>query len=94
MTRYFRSHADTYEAIRSQLDRAWGYPNEATKTQTAIPPADTLPRDASGRVYLAISAEYCEFILPSQMLPELLASGAVIEVTAEEYAALFNDPGE
>jgi hypothetical protein len=36
-----------------------------------------------------ISPEYCNFILPGQMLPQLLASGAVEEVTQADYAALL-----
>ena len=90
--RYFRSTAAVYESIRSQLDAAWGYPNAETKTLTAIPPVGELPADQQGRVYLAISAAYCEYVLPSQMLPELLASGAVEELTAAEYAAVFPPP--
>lgn len=86
--RYFRSTADVYEQIRATLDAAYGYPNEATKTETAIPPADTLPRDESGRVYLGISSEYCDYILPSQMLGEMLASGAVEEISPEVYATV------
>lgn len=90
--RYFRSAPAVYERIRSQLDAAWGYPNAETKTLTAIPPVSELPTDDQGRVYLAISAAYCDYILPSQMLPELLASGAVEELTAAEYAAVFPTP--
>lgn len=89
MRRYFRSTAAVYESIRSQLDAAWGYPNAETKTLTAIPPAADLPADPQGRVYLAISAEYCDYILPSQMLPELIASGAVEEIDAAAYAAVL-----
>lgn len=85
--RYFRSLPTVYESIRSRLDAAWGYPNDETKTLTAIPPAAELPVDQQGRVYLAIDAAYCDYILPSQMLPELLASGAVEELTAAEYEA-------
>jgi hypothetical protein len=48
-----------------------------------------LPADAQGRVYLAISQEYCDYILPSEMLPQLLASGAVEEVTAAVYQAVL-----
>ena len=87
MLRYFRSTAAVYESIRSQLDAAWGYPNAETKTLTAIPPVGELPADGQGRVYLAISAAYCDYILPSQMLPELLASGAVEEIDREAYMA-------
>lgn len=87
MMRYFRTTPATYEAIRAQLDSAWGYPSAATATETAIPPASTLPSDSQGRVYLAVETEYCEFILPSQMLPQLLASGAVEEVDEATYRA-------
>ena len=87
--RYFRSTPAVYEQVRSTLDAAWGYPNAETKTLTAIPPAGELPSDDQGRVYLAISAEYCDFILPSEMLPELLASGAVEEIDAAAYAAVL-----
>lgn len=92
MLRYFRSAAAVYESIRSQLDAAWGYPNAETKTLTAIPPVGELPADGQGRVYLAISAAYCDYILPSQMLPELLASRAVEEIDAAEYEAVFPTP--
>lgn len=87
--RYFRSLPTVYESIRSRLDAAWGYPNAETKTQTAIPPASELPMDGQGRVYLAISDDYCGYILPSEMLPQLLASGAVEEISEAEYFATF-----
>ncbi len=85
--RYFRSTVAVYAAICQQLDAAYGYPNEATKTLRTLPLAEELPADAQGRVYLAISADYCEYVLPSQLLPELLASGAVEEIDAETYQA-------
>lgn len=87
--RYFRSLPEVHEAVRSQLDAAWGYPAADGKTLTAIAPASGLPADGQGRVYLAISAEYCEYVLPSEMLPQLLASGAVEEVDAAAYAAVL-----
>ena len=87
--RYFRSTPAVYGSICSQLDAAYGYPNAETKTERALPLAADLPADAQGRVYLAISAEYCEYILPSEMLPQLLASGAVEEVDAATYAAVL-----
>lgn len=89
MTRFFRSTPATYEAIRSQLDSAWGYPNDATQTETAIPPAGELAKDSEGRVYLSISAAYCDYILPSQMLPELIATGAVEEIDESAYLAIL-----
>jgi hypothetical protein len=89
MTRYFRSADSVYEAIRSQLDAAWGYPNAETKTLTALPPASQCLHDSQGRVYLAISAGYCEYVLPSQMLPELIATGAVEEIDEAAYRAVL-----
>lgn len=83
-----------YEAIRAQLDSAWGYPSAATKTLTAIPPAADLPCDDQGRVYLAISSEYCDYVLPSQMLPQLLASGAVEEIGEAAYLAVASPQQE
>jgi len=71
-----------------QLDAAYGYPNAATKTERALPLVSELPTDSSGRIYLAVDAEYCDYILPSEMLPQLLASGAVEEVDAATYSAL------
>jgi hypothetical protein len=87
--RYFCSTPAVYAAICSQLDAAYGYPNAETKTERALPMAESLPTDAQGRVYLAISAEYCDYILPSEMLPQLIASGAVEEVDAAAYSVLL-----
>ena len=87
--RHFRSTPAVYASICAQLDAAYGYPNEATKTLRTLPMSADLPTDAQGRVYLAISAEYCDYILPSEMLPQLLASGAVEEVDAAADAALL-----
>lgn len=90
--RYFRSDAATYESVRAQLDAAYGYPNAQTKTETAIPPAAKLPSDSRGRVYLVISEYYCNFILPAELLPQLIASGSVEELTATQYRSVFPSP--
>ena len=87
--RYFRSTPAVYASICGQLDAAYGYPNAETKTERTLPLVDALPADGQGRVYLAISSEYCDYILPGQMLPDLIASGAVEEVDAATYAALL-----
>jgi hypothetical protein len=87
--KYFRSTPDVYGLICSQLDAAYGYPDADTKTLRALPMADDLASDSEGRVYLAISGEYCQYVLPSQLLPQLLASGAVEEITAAEYMAVM-----
>jgi hypothetical protein len=87
--KYFRSSPAVYEEICGQLDKAYGYPNAETKTERALPSASVLPSDNQGRVYLAIQTYYCDFVLPSQLLPQLLASGAVEEITAAEYMAVM-----
>ena len=87
--RFFRSTPAVYADICAQLDAAYGYPNAETKTERALPLAANLPADGQGRVYLAVDAAYCDYILPGQMLPELLASGAVEEVDAAIYSALL-----
>jgi hypothetical protein len=85
--RYFRSTPAVYASICAQLDAAYGYPNAATKTARTLPLVADLPSDDQGRVYLAVAADYCEFVLPSQMLPELIALGLVDEITHAEYHA-------
>lgn len=86
-TRYFRAAPAVYASVCAQLDAAYGYPNSETKTERTLPLASDLPSDGDGRVYLAISADYCDFVLPSQMLPQLLASGAVKEIDEATYRA-------
>jgi len=87
--RYFRAAPAVYASICSQLDAAYGYPNAETKTQRTLPLGAELPTDAAGRVYLAVSQDYCDYILPSQMLPDLLAGGAVEEIKAAQYEAVL-----
>lgn len=92
MNRYFGSTPAVYAAICTQLDAAYGYPNYETRTLRTLPPDGELPRDAQGRVYLVVDERFCEFELPSQLLPELLATGAVEEVSEAAYLALLPVP--
>lgn len=85
--RYFRALPAVYAEICAQLDAAYGYPNAETKTERTLPLVGDLPTDSQGRVYLAVSAAYCDYILPGQMLPDLLSSGAVTELTEAQYRA-------
>lgn len=87
--RYFRSSVAVYLSICGQLDAAYGYPNTSTKTARALPLASELPNDSTGRVYLAVTAAESQYILPSQLLPQLLANGAVEEITAAEYQSVL-----
>lgn len=83
--RYFRATTAVYADICAQLDAAYGYPNAEAKTERTLPLFAELPTDAEGRVYLAVDAAYCDFILPGQMLPDLIASGAVEEISEAVY---------
>lgn len=89
MIRYFRATAPVYESVCRQLDAAYGYPQPGSLTDRTLPLVADLPSDDQGRVCLSIAADYCEYALPSQMLADLLASGAVEEIDAETYHAAF-----
>jgi hypothetical protein len=86
--RYFRTASDeVYEQARLTLDAAWGHPNEETKTVTCIDPAAVAPRDAQGRIVLAVNTEFTQFPAAAAILPGLLASGAVEEIDLATYTA-------
>jgi hypothetical protein len=89
--RFFRSDETTYEAIRLQLDAAWGHgPN--TGATTCYEPFATALRDAGGRALLAVAAKFCDFESVSALLPGLLASGAVEEIDAETFFTAIQKP--
>ena len=72
-----------YEQIRLSLDAAWGH----APPTTCVDPAAVAPRDADGRILLSVRPEFVAFAAVAAVLPGLLASGVVEEITAEEYAA-------
>ncbi len=82
--RYFRAAEQVYEQARAALDAAWGHPGPVA--ETCFEPAATAPRDAAGRVLLAVVAEFCEYESVAALLPGLLASGAVEEISGVVYA--------
>ena len=86
MKRFFRTaDAALYESIRLQLDSAWGHPTPDGRTLTCIDPAAVAPRDEQGRILLALRPTFVEYEPAATLLSELLASGAVEEITADEY---------
>lgn len=91
--KFFRCNAadDLYEQARATLDAAWGKPN-AQGSNTCIEPAATAPRDGSGRIVLAVHDEFCAYTVAVDLLPELLASGAVSEIDEATYRAVFPKP--
>jgi hypothetical protein len=76
-----------YEQVRSSLDAAWGHPTPSGLTVTCIEPAATAPRDGQGRIVLAVHDEFVEFPAAAAVLPDLLASGVVDEISEATYAA-------
>jgi hypothetical protein len=92
--RYFRCETgdQAYEQARLALDAAWGHPNEQTKTETCIDPANVAPRDATGRIVLAVNDAFCEFPAASQMIDWMIGSQAVTEITEAEYLAATQPP--
>lgn len=90
VNRFFRSSPEVYEAVRLQLDAAFGYPDECTTT--VWEPLATAQRDADGRCLLAVRAESCDRPQVAAMLPQLLASGAVEEISEDEYRTSQPDP--
>jgi len=82
--RYYRITDDAlYERVRLTLDAAWGH----RAPVTCVDPAATAPRDASGAIVLSVRAQFLAFPAAAAMLPQLLASGRVTEITREEYDA-------
>ena len=88
MTQRFFRTADPalYEHVRLGRDAAWGH----VPPTTCIDPADAAPRDAQGRIVLAVNDEFCAYSVAAEMLPQLLASGAVEEIDAATYRAAVN----
>lgn len=92
--RYYRCEAgdEAYEQARLALDAAWGLPNTDTKTMTCIEPAAVAPRNAQGRIVLAVNDEFCEYPAAQQMLASMTGQGAVTEITEADYRAAVESP--
>jgi hypothetical protein len=82
--RFFRASESVYEQVRVTLNDAWGLP-DSYGTQTCYLPAELAVRDPSGLCLLAVDDAFCNYSVAVDMLPQLLASGAVEEITAEQY---------
>lgn len=85
--RFFCAANDAvYEQARATLDAAWGLPN-TRGTVTCISPVEKALRYRDGRPMVAVSEEWCGWNPADALLPSLLSSGAVTEITAEQYWA-------
>ena len=85
--RFFRATSAVYEQARFAIDAAWGFPSPDGRTLTCIEPAATAPRDAQGRIVLAVNDEFTTYSVAAELLPQLLASGAVEEIDEATYRA-------
>jgi hypothetical protein len=91
--RFFRTaDAALYESIRLQLDAAWGHPTPDGRTVTCFDPASLAPRDPAGRLLLAVNDEFATWEPAATLLPQLLASGAVEEISESAYADALPRP--
>lgn len=88
--RFFRTaDAALYETVRLTLDEAWNLVPHGCTCYTA---AATAPRDSNGRIVLAVDEEFCHYSVVVDLLPQLLASGAVEEIDRETYMAAIPRP--
>jgi hypothetical protein len=86
---YYRIADDAvYEATRLGLDALWGH----VPPETCVDPAAVAPRDAEGRIVLAVRPEFAAFAAVAEILPQLLASGAVEEIDEATYDAAITLP--
>lgn len=83
--RFFRTaNVALYETVRTSLDAAW---NLAAHGCTCITPAESAPRDAQGRIVVAVDDAFVEYQAVQSLLPNLLADGEVEEIDESEYRA-------
>lgn len=85
--RYFREErAGTYEEVRSLLDSAWGLPDDRG-TVTCMSPATKALRDKNGKIVVPLKDMFCDWEPAASLLPQLLLSGDVTEITEADYVA-------
>jgi hypothetical protein len=90
--RYFREETPgVYEQIRVMLDAAWNLPDSNGTDTCMRHEADAL-RDDDGRIVVALKDFFLEWEPASAMMPQLLGSGAITEITADEYRQATHRP--
>lgn len=80
--RFFRSTPAVYSQVLASLDAAWSFPQYGC--QHCFLPLFYAPQK-DGFAYLAIQAADAEMEPASELLPQLLAAGSVVEVTQADY---------
>lgn len=83
--RFFRVADDAkYERVRSTLNAAWGLPNDSG-TETCVLPAARALRDRSGAIVIPLRDEFIGWEPAASMLPELLATSVVVEISESQF---------
>lgn len=88
--RFFKASSEVYDAMRSQIDAAWGYPT--IHTQTCIPSAADQHKATDGDCVLGVKAEWCEWEPVATLLPQMLSSSQIEEISESEYWAEMPTP--
>lgn len=90
-SRFFCAATDSvYESVRATLDAQWGLP--AAGQMTCFDPVRAAVRDALGRPLIAVNAAFCEYDAVKSILPQLLTSGSVVEISETAYLASVPRP--
>jgi len=84
MQRFFKSSPAVYSGVLANLDAAWGFPKQGFSH--CFLPLNYAPQ-SGGFAFLAIQSADADMEPAASMLPDLLASGQVVEVTAADYRA-------
>jgi hypothetical protein len=88
--RYFASSPNVYEQGRLALDAAFGHPGPAALT--AIDPAENAVKNKNGECLLAVWDEFLSFDAVQSLLLPMLESGAVREISRDDYHAALPLP--
>ena len=86
--RFFRANPTVYAQLSAAIDTARGYPEgvgTAAVTTRGLPEPGNLPTTENGDVLLSIEA-WRVTAADEQMLAPAIAAGAVVELTADDYA--------
>jgi hypothetical protein len=84
--RIFRTTPQAYEAIRAQIDAAFGYPYfsdpenpTVATTESCMAPVENAIRDEDGNAYIALADEHSTLPQIAPALAALLADGTLTE---------------
>ena len=88
--RFLKASPAVYEQVRAQIDAAWGYPT--AYTATSIPTAAEQHKAADGDCIMGVTTEWTTWEPVATVLPQLIAAGAVVELTEAQYWAAMPQP--